>query len=553
MAYNKPGVEITQVQKSFSPTLISPDLGAAVIAPAYKVVPHEGDGSYTYSQTFANNSTPINISGLTSSLYLDGSSVYVDIVKTTGTLAAPLTGRVHFDNSELTVSSDAFGPAGTVVLPSGSGYAGYIGGAIRIGYRALNVAVTLGFKTFESLDDITSVFGSNQAVYDNPLPFALIVALQNTNTQIYAVAMGVDVYASVTASGTDDGKEHIRARGILESQEVYALAPYTNEAAVVTAYSAHCDQMSLATEKHERVVFASPEITFYDSGELSAGITPATADKAATARKLRDAAAVVLKKRTYFVRPDVAFFQVSDVPVQKLKQSYLEAMYKLGETIYAKLATSVALTMSDGSVVSYSAKTDITDAVYANLKAAVSQYKYSAYIPMPGFFTCASIVGQTAGEQPEQGFTNLPLVGPSDLKYSTDYFSESQLNTIAEGGNYIMVQAGGQIFSRHQLSTNMTSVEAREYNIVKSVDFVAKFIRKSLTSYIGRYLITSGFLEIVGVIVNGLGQACLKAGHINGFKLIGVKQDPVEKDVVRVSFEMLPLYPVNYIRVDLIF
>ena len=65
MGYVKPGVEITQVQRSFSPTLIPPDLGAVIVGPAYRVVPHEGDDAYSYSQTFSSASdTAVTISGI---------------------------------------------------------------------------------------------------------------------------------------------------------------------------------------------------------------------------------------------------------------------------------------------------------------------------------------------------------------------------------------------------------------------------------------------------------------------------------------------------------
>jgi hypothetical protein len=99
----------------------------------------------------------------------------------------------------------------------------------------------------------------------------------------------------------------------------------------------------------------------------------------------------------------------------------------------------------------------------------------------------------------------------------------------------------------------MNSVEQRELSITKTVDYVAKFIRGSLVGFIGRSLITPGFLSLVGAIVNGLGLTLMKEGHLNGFKLGGVKQDEVQKDVVRVSIEIQPKYPVNYIKIDLIF
>lgn len=544
MAYVKPGVEITQVQRSFSPSLIAPDLGAALIAPAYVVVPMEGDGSYAYSQTFsASSNTSVTISGLSASLHLDADSVYVDLVKLTGTT----TGRVHLDNNQLTGLSDG---GTTFTVPSGVATAAWNGAQIRVGYRAMREDLS-GFFTLQAVDNVDSLFGGGQMVYDNPLPFALSLAMNNTASQVFAYAIKADEYASLVASGSS-ASEHTYARNTLENNEVYALAPYTKDTSIVAAYTIHCNSMSLPTEKHERIVLASPEIVFYDSND-SVVASSSLADKAATARKIRDAAVAVLNKRTFFVRPDVCFFNVTQVQVQKLNPTFLDSTYSLGETVYAKLSAPVTLTLSDGSTQYYSALTDITPAVYLKLKDSQNAYKFDVMVPVPGYYLAASIVGQISGVAPEQGHTNLPIAGPVALKFATDFFSESNLNTIAEGGNYQMINIGGSIASRHQLSTNMNSVEERELSITKTVDFVAKYIRNSLVGFIGRSLITPGFLSVVGAIINGLGTTLMKEGHLNGFKLNGVKQDEVQKDVVRVSLEIQPKYPVNYIKVDLIF
>jgi hypothetical protein len=116
-----------------------------------------------------------------------------------------------------------------------------------------------------------------------------------------------------------------------------------------------------------------------------------------------------------------------------------------------------------------------------------------------------------------------------------------------------MVNTGGTVSCRHQLSTDMTSVERREMNITKSVDFTAKYIRNTVAGYIGRSLITPSFLTILGNIIAGLGLTLVKEGRLNGFKVTSVTQDTVSKDTVLVSIEIQPKYPVNYIKIDLIF
>ena len=116
-----------------------------------------------------------------------------------------------------------------------------------------------------------------------------------------------------------------------------------------------------------------------------------------------------------------------------------------------------------------------------------------------------------------------------------------------------MVNLGGTVSCRHQLSTDMSSVETRELNITKSVDYTAKFIRNSVSGFIGRSLITPAFLQVLGNIIAGLGSTLVKEGRLNGFKVTSVTQDVVSKDTVLVTIEIQPKYPVNYIKIQLIF
>jgi hypothetical protein len=564
MAYSKPGVEITQVQQTVSPTLTAPDLGAVVIGPAYVVVPMEGQGSYTYSQTFTGSGQSINVSGLTSLLYPDVNSVYCDLVKTTGAT----TGRIHIENIAvnpsatygLTASSTGVGncsitwnAATQALFPTWSG------ANIRVHYRAMNLGIN-GFYTVQAESDIDSIFGAGQGgYYENPLPFSLTLALQNTTTQVYAVPIYVDTLGSttITGSGTSDQLEHSRARTLLESQEVYGVAPliggsYAVQTPVIQSYATWVNTQSSATEKHERIVVVAPNIAWVDANGNSVG-NYLSADRAYTSRNLRDQAAAILNRRVFYVLPDIAYYAFSNINVQELRQTKLATVASTGDPAYAKFSSSVTITNPDGTTTFYPALTDITDTVMTVLLNATNAYQFNVLLPLVGTFMTPEVVGMIAGQNPEQGLTNLPMAGPSLLKFSNDFFSESQLNTIAAGGNYIVVNLAGSFVARHQLSTNMNSVQERELSITKSVDYVAKFIRGVLSGFIGRSLITPGFLAVVGAILNGLGQTLIKDGRINGFKVLSVTQDSVNPDTVRVSISVQPKYPVNYIKIDLIF
>ena len=97
---------------------------------------------------------------------------------------------------------------------------------------------------------------------------------------------------------------------------------------------------------------------------------------------------------------------------------------------------------------------------------------------LPSYYAAAAIVGQVGALPPQQGHTNYPIPGLTGV-VGSEKFTKAQLNRMAGGGTFILAQdvQGGAVYCRHQLSTDMTSIETRELSITKIVDFVAKFLR----------------------------------------------------------------------------
>jgi hypothetical protein len=329
------------------------------------------------------------------------------------------------------------------------------------------------------------------------------------------------------------------------------MTPLTQIAGNIDIYTTHANAYSSATEKRERIVVGNRAIPWLDASDGTV-TGPASADKAATARGLKVNALARRDARTVWSFPDVAYVLVS-AHVSTLKQSYINTnIFTSAVTygLYAKLA--VSRTFSDGNT-GY-AGDDITDIVWGRLSDDVTG-EVSAYVPVPGYYLACAVGGQVSGESPEQGHTNLPIAGVNFLRNSSEFFSQAQLNTIAEGGNYILHQASDSapISCRHQLTTDMSTIEARELNIRKVVDFTAKFLRNALTPYIGTYNITSAFIKLATSVCNGVGIFLTREGVINDFKLTSIVQDTVNPDTVKVEFKILVKYPVNYITVDLVF
>lgn len=161
------------------------------------------------------------------------------------------------------------------------------------------------------------------------------------------------------------------------------------------------------------------------------------------------------------------------------------------------------------------------------------------------------MVGQ---QPPQQGFTNFPITGLTRVVGANDQYTNSQLNVMAAGGVYILVQdaQGAPVIARHQLSTDLTSIETRELSITKVVDYTAKFLRTGLRNFIGRSNITQPFLDNLSTVIQGQLNFLTESGVLIGADINNIIQDADQPDTVLVDITLDVPFPANYIRLTLV-
>jgi hypothetical protein len=94
------------------------------------------------------------------------------------------------------------------------------------------------------------------------------------------------------------------------------------------------------------------------------------------------------------------------------------------------------------------------------------------------------------------------------MSRTTEFFSDTQLNTMAASGYWIVTQDpnDGTTFTRHQLSTgDQSDINQREQNITTNMDNISRTFLLRMKQYIGRGNVTPTMInilrgEIVGVI-----------------------------------------------------
>jgi len=537
MPYTKPGAEVTYVQTTVSPNLTTPSLPAVVIGKAYKIHDIAPNSSFQdeYSDTYSNSlGTTVTLSGIVTADNIDSNSVYVDLIARGN--------RLHLD-----ATTDFTYSAGDVTI-SGSLGSDWDGAAVKIGYR--EQLMTLNeLTTYEGFENIQDRIGKIDIF--NQLAWGVNWAMVNA---------GLTVNGYGINSATETTGHTAAISDLALEEDAYTLAPMTNSASIHTLYQAHCVSMSNATNKKERILAAGKAIPWVNSSGVSVtGSDAATVDKTETMNTIADAAFSNLQSRTFWIYPDVDFVETT-LHISQLKRTYLNAAFggAYGTTSgeFAKLKSTITLT--DGTKLFAGA--NITDAVWAQLIAESEAsgnalYFFDALVPIPGYYNAAVVAGQRAGNQPEQPLTNLPITGPAQIKYGSDFFSETQLNIAAGAGTYWLWQRNkaSSIVCRHQLSTDRSSIQTQEMSIRSQLDYTGKFLRNGVAFYIGRNTITPAFIKFLQTVVSAQGNFLVREGRLNGFKLISMAVDPNASDTILCTIEVLPKFPVNYIKFTLNF
>jgi len=70
---------------------------------------------------------------------------------------------------------------------------------------------------------------------------------------------------------------------------------------------------------------------------------------------------------------------------------------------------------------------------------------------------------------------------------------------------------------------------------------------------IGKFVITDGFINNLRAALSSGATQLVDTGVIRDLQVIDVYQDEQNPDTIKADFELLPLYPVNYIKITLTF
>ena len=177
---------------------------------------------------------------------------------------------------------------------------------------------------------------------------------------------------------------------------------------------------------------------------------------------------------------------------------------------------------------------------------------------LPGYYGCLIVGALTTGLPTQQGFTNMEISGFLSLEHSSSYFTDNQLDAMADGGTMIFAQDNDQsaIYIRHQLTTDRSAIKFQEYSMTKNVDFADKFIKIQYRPYIGKYNIYDGTLDelktnakaVIGALKDKFKVSKI-GGVIKNGVLKSLAENPDKIDSVKMRFGFDFPIPLNDLEI----
>ncbi len=470
---------------------------------------------------------------------------------------------------------------------------------LYIQYRGLRkdvspMARNPGLLELSDTDSLETFLGPITA--ENPLALAMYFAMLNA-PNVVVKGLGVDEISAAYPEGTPDAYQ--RAIDFSSGYEIYAIAPLSQEEAVHRLFATHvisfADPVNENSQR-ERRVYINPKFptramdTIIGSGLaantpvsttnqinldvntsaalLAAGINPAL--------PIAYDSQVFLKVSTTAGIKNYSVAQVNGVVVtlrttftgSQNTDSFYESTTLSTLIINATWSLNVrgAALVIPGSTLPDTQK--IAETV--NQYAQTFKHKRVSYIfadevsasldgltqVIKGYYPAAAYAGVNAYQRPQQPLSNFPITGFNGTFRTKGYFNDKQLNLIAGGGVMILVndKAGLPIYARHQLTTDVSSLETQEDSILRAVDTVALLTRSRVKQFLGNRNITPDLYSDLATLLDAIKSFLINdVGCLADFKVLSLLPDPDRKDGVILEIGLTVLYPVNRISVYLYF
>jgi hypothetical protein len=429
--------------------------------------------------------------------------------------------------------------------------------------------------TIADVSDIPNQLGTIDP--DNPLAFAQFKTMSN--------AAGVDTkFIAVCPDSPLDLEDWLEALEFLKGRsDTYSLVPLTQDKEVLDAFQAHIEDQSTAENGRWRIgwfnlaaeeeigVVTESQATLADEGDPILATITDDPDTSGT-------------QNTLVVATDEKFIQSGVRGGDILRANFTTDGF--GNTTFDEFVIDAVLNEEELRLVSGpAAAVNVASKVevYRNLNrtelaedlARKPGLFFSRRINLvwpdtvgnagetfPGYFMCAALAGLRSSVLPHQGLTNVEIFGFDDVTRSTEFLSQSQLNTMADSGYWIVTQdeKTGLIHTRHQLTTgDQADINQKEQSITTNLDSISFAVLERLAPLIGKGNVTNTmisilkgeFISVAEFFVNTILLSRL-GPQIEAYEILEFGRHPTLKDRIVIRARLFLPAPLNVAEVHLV-
>ena len=447
--------------------------------------------------------------------------------------------------------------------------------SLYIGYTAQRADLSGRVLTISDVDDLIDQLGEVSS--SNPLAYGVSLALANSGgTAINAIALDPNMSESLA---------HVQATELAQAQRLYLLAPLTQQLSTHATYLAHANAMSLPSSANWRVALTNCALPEEDYLYGIDGTEDVDGDGIPDGLKKVDVAGTL-----------VSLGRGESAPSVKAGD-YLRAMIVVGGEATGEYLTSAPVDSTAGSNIVLSSAEwtdkggnvvvpDPVSYVYAARPATKQgqadwvaaqadtwnsnrmwMFPGNVYIPnedgldeeLPGYYLLAALAGFISGTPAQQPITNITIAGISDLLHGNFYFTEAQMNKMAEQGTLLYAQnaQGTTPYCRHGLTTDVSVLEYREILKVKNWDYLSYYYKDILDPFIGSWNITPDTLQSIRQSVTSASENLLtrklpKIGApLLSYNISKLVQSATSADAIELDMAVAIVNPNNYTNVHL--
>jgi hypothetical protein len=462
---------------------------------------------------------------------------------------------------------DSSWKSGTESLP-------IVGGDIYVHWRELVVDRSDQIYSINQASDIDSVFDTISDP-DNPLVYAAHKAILNSGSS-NAPSTGI----RVMAVPSNDVEGYTTVLTLAEARnDLYSFVPLSQDTAIQDLVAAHVIAQSLPEIGQWRIGIFSPEednptrILYKNTNNSTLTATTdssgnLTLSNGSTASFITAGVAAGDKVRIGYgldsygntIYDEYVVDSVSSAQILKLTTTPSPAYSTAVKIeIWRNLnATKLATHIGTKAERFYTTYGDDARRLYCVYPSEIK----SGGVFVKGYFLCAAVAGLIGASAPQQGLTNVEVKGFDNANNIISRFSRTNLDSMANDGVWIVTQdlSNGSLYTRHQLSTNVSDVNKRELNIIKNVDSISYVFQSRLKRFIGRANVTQTTIDIIRTQLDGTisylqsaGFNALTGGQVlAGTKVTQLRPHTILKDRLVVTIDLVIPYPINNIELTLV-